>query len=33
MEGANKLKFIKATETPAQRFSLVNAIFAELTKR
>ncbi|WP_448211176.1 transcription-repair coupling factor [Colwellia sp. MEBiC06753] len=33
MEGANKLKFIKATEDAAQRFSIINAILAELTKR
>ncbi|NMP33494.1 transcription-repair coupling factor [Thalassotalea sp. M1531] len=33
LDGANKLKIVKATEDAAQRFSLVNSILAELTKR
>ncbi|WP_448554535.1 transcription-repair coupling factor [Thalassotalea montiporae] len=32
MEGANKLKIVKATEDAAQRFGLVNNVLAELTK-
>ena len=32
MDGASKLKIVKATEDAAQRFGLVNALLAELTK-